>query len=191
MAPEARRAQIVEAAARLILQQRHLPLPLESLAREAGVSKALIYAYFPTQHDLFNAVLDREFAALVAGGVEAASQAPSLEAAALGCGLAYFERVAEAGPVIHIVLRDLFMAQRLCAPLAAFRNRIVRRIARLSRRELQLPAKENIAAISMSLTIPEEAGRLAQAGEMDKERARELCRELILSSLEAFRPRVG
>ncbi|MBP8247021.1 MAG: TetR/AcrR family transcriptional regulator, partial [Phenylobacterium sp.] len=78
-----RRRQIVAAAAALAVEQGFLPLPPERLARAVGVSKALVYGYFPDQHELFNAVLIHEFSALEAAGLEAASQDGPLEATAL------------------------------------------------------------------------------------------------------------
>ena len=191
LAPEARREQIIKAAGRLILQQRHLPLKLDHLAQATGVSKALIYAYFPTQYDLFNAVLEQEFQALAARGIEAASAGRELETAATACALAYFDHVATAGPLIHLIMRDPYLTGHLAAGPARFRDRIVTRLARLARRELKLPAKETIAAITMAITIPDETGRLVYAGEMSLPRGRELCAELIASSVAAFKPRQG
>jgi AcrR family transcriptional regulator len=189
LTPEVRRGQIVEAAAGLVLQQGHLPLPMDALARSAGASKALIYAYFPTQHDLFNALLSREFRALEARGVVEASAQWDLNQAAFDCALLYFEHVASAGPLIHLILRDPYMAGHVAQDVAIFRDRIIRRLARRARGALRLRAKENIAAINMIITIPEEAGRLKYAGDISLDRGRELCRQLMLSSLDAFTPR--
>lgn len=189
LTPEVRREHIVAAAGQLILDQRHLPLPLEALARRAGVSKALVYAYFPTQRDLFNAVLARDFEAMAARGIEAASRRPTLSDAALETALAYYDQVAEAGPLAHIVLRDAYMAGHVSPAAAAFRDSIVRRLARLARRELKVEAKENIAAINLVTTIPEQCGRLVWQGDITPARGRELCAELIRSSLSALRPR--
>jgi len=189
LTPEVRREQIAEAAARLVLDQGHLPLSLEALARSAGVSKALIYAYFPSQHALFNTLLSREFEVLAARGVIDASRGTSLNQASLDCALIYFEHVASTGPLIHIILRDAYMAGHVEAQVAGFRDRIILRIARLARRDLQLSAKENIAAVNLIITIPEEAGRLVHGKELSLERGRSLCRQLLLASLEAFTPR--
>jgi len=189
LAPEVRRDQLIRAAGQLVLRQRHLPLKLEDLAQATGVSKALIYAYFPTQYDLFNALLADEFQALAARGVEAASAGDDLGAAAAACALAYFDHVAAAGPLIHVILRDPYLSGHLAPELAGFRDRIVRRLARLARRDMRLPAKEAVAAITMATTIPEEAGRLVYAGELSHTRGRELCAELVASSVEAFTPR--
>jgi AcrR family transcriptional regulator len=187
--PAERRAEIMTRAAALVLEQGALPVSLDRLAQEVGVSKALIYNYFPTQHDLFNALLGQEFQALRLRGIEAAATLAPVEAAALACAHIYFDHVAERGPVIHLILRDRFMARRLSPDVARFRDRLVLRLARASRRELRLSAKENIAAINLVITIPEEAGRLAYRGDIERERGRDLCGELVLSSLQALSPR--
>jgi len=188
LSAEVRRDQLVQAASRLTLKQGYLPLSLERLASEAGVSKALIYGYFPDQHDLFNAVLAEQFSALQAAGLETASQATELAVAALGCAGIYLRHVARAGPIAHIILRDLYMARRVRPELAAFRNRVARRLARLVRAELRLPPEEAVGAISLVTTIPEETGRLIWQGDLDLESGLALGERLVRSSLAALRP---
>ena len=189
LSPDVRRSQIIDAAAQVTLEQGHLPLPVERLAEYANVSKALVYAYFPTQYDLANAVLERRFAALAVAGIDAASLASPLKAAALETARIYFEDVAAHGPLIHVILRDHFMLGRLDPGLAAMRDRVVRNLARAARRSLRLTARETVAATNMIITIPEQAGRLAYAGEMEPARARDLCAQLIESSVAALTPR--
>jgi AcrR family transcriptional regulator len=188
LSAEVRRDQLIQAASRLLLKQGYLPLPLERLASEAGVSKALIYGFFPDQHDLFNAVLARQFEALADAGLEAASQAETLEDAALACADIYLRHVAQHGPIAHIILRDLYMARRLRPDLAAFRNRIASRLARLTRTELRLPPEEAVGAINLVTTIPEETGRLIWQADLDLEQGLELGARLVRSSLAALRP---
>ena len=71
----AREQQIMEGAAALAVEQGCLPLPLETLGQRVGVSKALVYAYFPTQQDLANMVgscretISRTFNALARKGL--------------------------------------------------------------------------------------------------------------------------
>jgi AcrR family transcriptional regulator len=187
LATNARREQLLDAAAQLIVEQGFLPLPLERLARMAKVSKALIYAYFPTQHDLFNALLTREIGTLKAAGLDAASRRKKLEDAAVDCTMIYFDHVAEHGPLLHILFSDLFMSGRIDRTLLRERDAIARRVARLARRVLGLTAKEAIASVNMVLAMPEEAGTLVFSKEADPGMVRELCRTLTLSALKALK----
>jgi AcrR family transcriptional regulator len=184
---EVRRGQIVDAAAKLLLEQGYLPLPVDGLARMVGVSKALVYRHFPEQGELIDAVLARELGALEAAGIGAAVAGPDLETAALAAGGIYFAHVAHAGPVAHYVLRDLRYRRRVRRDLAARRDKIMRRLARLARREFGLPAREAVAALNLVLAIPEEAGRLVWRGDLPLAAGEELCRRLIGSSLAGLR----
>ena len=64
MAPAARRQQIIQAAVELIVSTGHSGCTLEQVADAAGISKPLIYKYFPKRDDLVKALLEQEFAEL-------------------------------------------------------------------------------------------------------------------------------
>jgi AcrR family transcriptional regulator len=187
LSPQLRRAQILDAAARLVLEQGYLPLPIERLARTAGSSKALIYTYFPTQYDLFNALLERELASLATAGLNTASQVGDLEQAAVLCGMLYFEHVARSGPLVQILTADLYMSghenKRLVGECEALRERL----ARLLHTSTNLPLREAHAAVEMMIAIPLESASLVFAGETPPEMGRQMCHSLLLSSLEALR----
>ena len=103
----------MNAAAKLIVKQGYLPLSIEALARAANASKALVYTYFATQYDLFNRLLQREIAGLAGAGVETAARLSDLEPAAILCGMLYFEYVAQRGPLLHILMTDLYLAEHI------------------------------------------------------------------------------
>jgi AcrR family transcriptional regulator len=184
--PEVRRAQILEAAAKMVVEQGYLPLPLEQLARQAGTSKALIYTYFPTQYALFNAMLEREIHSLALGGLDTASRVDDLEQAAVLCGMLYFEHVARNGPLLNILMTDLYMAGHLDPKVMKVRDELVERLKRLARSKLPLSEREIAAALEMMAAIPDEAGRLVFHNELDQTTARRLCHGLIVSSLKAL-----
>lgn len=58
--PEARQAQILDHAARLVAEDGLSGFSMERVAREAGVSKALVYTYFASQTNLLRALLKRD-----------------------------------------------------------------------------------------------------------------------------------
>lgn len=188
LTPEIRRQQIIAAARTLLLEKGYLPLPMEALAAQAGVSKGLVYGYFPTQHDLFNAMLLEEFAALEEAGLAAALSAPGLAARTQAAAELYLRHVALRGPALHYILRDSYMAGRFDPQARRLRDRILRGFARLARRELRLPPQEAIAAVAMVIAIPEETGRLVWQGELQLPRALEMAGRLVASSISALRP---
>ena len=187
LSPELRRGQIMDAAVKLVVAQGFLPLPIERLAQDAGASKALIYTYFPTQYDLFNTLLERELNALAVGGLDTAARVDNLEQALVLCGMLYFEHVVQYGPLLHILLSDLYMAGHINARITNVADAMSQNLVRLMRASLSLSKKEALAAIEMLASIPEEAGSLAFHGDMEAVNARTLCRELTLSCLQGLR----
>lgn len=57
--PEARRDELLDAGARLFAQRRYDDVLMEDVAADAGVSRALLYRYFPAKRELFAAVYQR------------------------------------------------------------------------------------------------------------------------------------
>lgn len=62
--PQARKAQILDATALLVLEKGLTSLTMADIAAAADVSKALIYAYFPNMTELLHEVYVRETALL-------------------------------------------------------------------------------------------------------------------------------
>ena len=61
LSPEARRAQLLDCARALILEQGLSALTMEKLAQAAGVSNPLIYKYFDTRLQVLQELLMREY----------------------------------------------------------------------------------------------------------------------------------
>ena len=58
LTPETRRAQLLELGKRLFLERSYEDLSMDELAVLGGVSKGLLYHYFPTKRHFYMAVLD-------------------------------------------------------------------------------------------------------------------------------------
>lgn len=106
MAPEERRAQILDTAADLILETGHSGCTLEQVARAAGISKPLIYKYFPKRDDLIRALLDREFSMLRGHGLDAIPKDMRVDRAAgmvIQRALEYYDA---RGPILRLISAD-------------------------------------------------------------------------------------
>lgn len=180
-----RRAEILDAAGRALTDQGFLPIAMEQVAREAGVSKALIYAYFPKPAALYGALLEGALETLAAE--VQAIRAKSFEAEASAAALIYFDEVAEHGARLHLLLTDAFLDGARSVDATALRDAIWLKLLRASRTYVDLPPEERVAAMAILMAIPEELGRLAHRGEIARERARALCKQLIVSSLRGLK----
>jgi TetR/AcrR family transcriptional regulator, fatty acid biosynthesis regulator len=67
LSPEARRAHILDVAAQLIVDEGVSAVSMERLGRDAGISKALCYAYFENRTALLSQLLVREYPAFQGG----------------------------------------------------------------------------------------------------------------------------
>ena len=186
----ARITQILDVADRLVVEAGALPISMKRVGDEMGSSRALVYAYFPDPERLAEAVLERHMERLVEAGLSAAAADGAFAARAQACADLYLRHVAEHGPIVHIVVRDLSrVARRSGAPRPHVG--LLGRLARAARAELQLSAHEALVLLELLVTIPEEAGRLSFEGELDLVAAQALCGRLLASSIDSVRPRVA
>jgi AcrR family transcriptional regulator len=79
-----RRAQLLGLARRAFSEQAYDEVSIDDLAREAKISKGLLYHYFPTKRDLYVAGLTEIANDLVAAITQVPEDAPPLERVRLG-----------------------------------------------------------------------------------------------------------
>ena len=139
LTPAARRDQILDVAARLILEEGLQAATMEQLARSAGISKALVYNYFATRDGLLGALLQREQAELGARGMGAALQAETFPELIAQTTRIYLEHVRDRGPLIAALLGDPATAALMEAESQASRDQTVRYFVRATRRAYGLP----------------------------------------------------
>jgi AcrR family transcriptional regulator len=60
MAPEQRREQLIDAALDVILERGYGGVSIEAIAREAGITRPVVYDHFPNLNRLLHAVIERE-----------------------------------------------------------------------------------------------------------------------------------
>ena len=60
MPPEQRREQLIDAALSVILEQGYGGVSIEAIARQAGVTRPVVYDHFPNLSRLLHALIERE-----------------------------------------------------------------------------------------------------------------------------------
>lgn len=181
---EARASQIAQGAALMLVEQGCLPLPADALSQRIGISKALVYAHFPTQQSLANRIL-RDHLVPVAARIDALLDAAQADLAEL-CAEAYFEHVAAHGPILHILLGDPFLAGGLDPDLASLYGRVMRRLAKALRARFGVAGRDALPALHILAAIPEEAGAMVFKRKLDHELGRTLAVEMTLGGLDGL-----
>lgn len=186
LTPQARVQQILDAASKMVVEQGAFPLHLDILAERIGISKALIYSYFTTQFDLGNALLKQRLDALDEQGLQSAIDVPDWREAASACSDIYHNETAANGPLLHILLSDLFLARNLAPELSARYRRIMARLARRLRAITKLSAAETISALMVTTAIAEEAGTLTNSNRLPPHVAMEVSRAMTIGAVEGL-----
>ncbi len=191
LAPEARRQQILDEAARLILDEGLHAVSMERLARDVGISKGLVYNYFPTRDALLTALLSREQTELRGRGMAEALKAESYVDLIRQTTRLYLEQTRDRGALIAALLSDPSVAKLMEEESRADRDRTVRYFVRATRQAYDLPLPVAIAAVELLSAVTDRAGKLVSERLVDVDSATELCVELItggLAGLNADRP---
>lgn len=184
LTPAARRDQILDVAARLIVEEGLQAATMEQLARSAEISKALVYNYFATRDGLLGALLQREQAELGARGMGAALRAESFPELISQTTQIYLEHVRDRGPLIAALLGDPATAALMEAESRVSRDQTVRYFVRATRRAYGLPLPQAIVAVDLLMAVTDRAGRLVAQGDLDLPTAVDMCLKIALGGLE-------
>lgn len=180
--------QMLDIADRQINASRTGALSMQLVSDEAGVSRALIYAYFPDLPHLLDAVLARHVAKLQAAGIERSAEEGTAIERVRKVADTYLRHSVQHGAAMEYVLREPGIARQLDGQASALRARIMKRLTRALRRELRLSAHEAMVFVQLLEVLPTEGGRLVRDGQLVLEDALEVCHRMLESSIEAVRP---
>jgi AcrR family transcriptional regulator len=113
MVPEARRDLILDVTAQLVTTEGVSAVSMERVGREAQISKALVYNYFPSRNLLLQALLMRENRAYQIQQIKAAETATDLETMVRATTRAYLDQVAAKGVLIERLMGEPAIAEAM------------------------------------------------------------------------------
>jgi len=179
LSPEARKTQILDEAARVVLEEGISAVSMERLARATQVSKALVYNYFQSRETLLASLLHREQQDLDGRGLEKTLVAKTFEDLIRHTTRLYLEHTSERGALMQALLTDPSVARLMEAESAAALERTQRYFVREVRREYDLPLPMAIAAVHLLMALTDRAGKLVAEGKLDIPTAEEMCVQII------------
>ncbi len=186
LSPEVRADLILDCAAKLILEDGFTEISMERVGRGAGVSKALIYNYFPNLTDLLRSLLEREIAALRNRGLAEVKAAGSFEDLIRRTTRMYISHVFERGPLLHRLWKESSVARSVAEVDRAGRDETLRYFVKRARKEYGLPLDVAIAAVDMQMAMTETAAQHLANTNNDVDLATDICVHLLLGGMDAL-----
>lgn len=181
--PDVRRQLILDAAATLVIAEGLTTFSMERIAREAGISKALVYNYFGNQTALLSELLLREYRAFQKAARQAAGTVSGLEAVIRATTRAYLDHIAKRGSLIQRLMREPAIAESLQALEAAARPVTAAFFAELIVKERSIDPDKALLASQLLMGLTGAAGdHLAEAG-ADPDALEQLVVSLIMAAI--------
>lgn len=189
LAPEERASQILDCAARLVLAEGFTEVSMERLGREAGISKALIYNYFPNRNDLLRALLEREIDAMRVRQLGELRVAEDFHDLVRRTTRNYVAHVKERGALLQRLWAEPAVARSVADKHLKGRDETMRYFAKQVSQRYGLPKDVALSAVDMQMAMTEAAAQHLSQSHDDVDFATDICVTLLFGGLEALAKR--
>ncbi|HEX8511523.1 MAG TPA: TetR/AcrR family transcriptional regulator [Allosphingosinicella sp.] len=189
--PLVRRDLILDVAARTVAEEGVSAVTMERLGRDAGISKALVYNYFPNRTALLSELLVREYRVFQAEARQAKEGVEEFPLLVRVTTRAYLRHVAERGVLIQRLMNEPAVSAAIRSVDEEGRQLTVTFFAReiASHYDLSLSASAMAADLLMGLTGA--AGDYLCRTGADLQELEDVVVEMIMAALARLRETSG
>lgn len=180
--PDTRRALILDEAARIVAREGVADLSIELISRQCGISKSLVYNYFPNLTILLQMLLERELRHLRRLQFEAVERAETLEMLVRSVTHVYLRYISERGLIIERLQNEPSVSH-IHDPTGYGRDAAVDYLASIIGPHLALPNEVIRAATDISFGLPAFAGSYLLRHDTPLELVEDLTVTMIMGSL--------
>jgi AcrR family transcriptional regulator len=183
-----RRAQLIALGLQFFSGRAYDEVPIEDLAREAGISKGLLYHYFPTKRDFYVATV-REAARQLLDRTRPDEHLPPLERLRAGVD-AYLAYVEQHGPAYTALLRGgIGSDAEVAAVIEGTRTEFLARLLEGLDRGAQIEPRLRLLLRGYIGFIEAASLEWVERRDLDRAELRDLLADLFPTTLDmAFRP---
>jgi AcrR family transcriptional regulator len=183
LSPEARISEILDHTAVIVSSEGVAAVSMEKIGKAAGISKSLVYSYFPSITDLLKKLLHRELKELRAKQTEAAENADTFEQLVRAVTRVYLLHIEERGLIIYRLLSEPSVAEG-AGPTHYGREAAVHYLADIVHKVFDLPMHVAIAATDISFGLPDAAGHFLDRKKADRQMIEDLTVSMIIGSVK-------
>ncbi|MEH6593365.1 MAG: TetR/AcrR family transcriptional regulator [Halioglobus sp.] len=184
--PEARKEMILDHAAKFIAADGVSALSMERLGKEAGISKSLVYAYYPSMTELLQALLKREYGLLREQQVIAADSAGTFEQLVRRITRSYLAYIEDRGLLLERLMAEPSVAS-LGDPTEFHRSTAVNHIAKIVADTFDIDIEIAIPVCDISFGMPAAAGNYLIHNQADRQTTEDITVTMIVGSVEAIK----
>jgi TetR/AcrR family transcriptional regulator, fatty acid biosynthesis regulator len=185
LSPNARKSMIMDHAAKLIAAEGVSAVTMERLGKEAGVSKALVYNYYPSVTLVLQDLLTREYRHLRKLQFDAAESGKTLEQLVRRVTHVYLVYIREHGPLIDRLAAEPSVANN-GDPTEYSRDSAVEYIAKIFSENFEIDMDIALPIVDISYGLPAAAGHYITRHDTALQEIEDITVIMILGSLEAI-----
>jgi AcrR family transcriptional regulator len=181
LAPSERQSLILDHTAEIIAREGVSALSMDRIGREAGISKSLVYNYFPNMTDLLRQLLQREWRRLRRLQAEAAEKAETFEGLVRAVTHVYLKYIDERGMLIERLQSEPSVSA-IHDPTEFSRDQAVGYLAEIVTENFGLPPEIARAATDISFGLPAAAGAYLQQRKLSREQLEDMTVTMIMGT---------
>ena len=189
--PEVRKNIILDKTAALIAKEGVSAVSMERVAREAGVSKPLVYVYFPNQKTLLRELLVRDQHRLIDMQTVAVEGATDFENYIRRTTKTYLKHIDETGDHIQRLMKEPSVAAVFEEFDRKDRQRVVEKLSQKVAETFDIPSKTAALATEIAMGMTGTAGDMLVRGVASRKRIEEITVALALGSVNAMSREFG
>jgi AcrR family transcriptional regulator len=186
LAPQERQSLILDHTAEIVARDGVSTLSMDSISRQAGISKSLVYNYFPNVTDLLRQLLQREWRRLRRLQAEAAEKAETFEGLVRAVTHVYLKYIDERGLLIERLQAEPSVSA-IHDPTEFGRDSAVDYLADIVADHFGLPIDIAKAATDISFGLPAAAGAYLLQRKMSRKELEDLTVTMILGTLNELK----
>ncbi len=179
--PEKRRELILDHTADIVAREGFATLTVDQIGREAGISKSLVYAYFPNLTELLRELYKREMRRLRKLQAAAAANATTFEELVRSVTHEYLKYFDERGLIIERLQAEPSVSE-MHDPTEYGREAAVEYLAEIVITHFDLPRDIARAATDISFGLPASAGSYLHRHNLDLKSLEDITVSMIIGT---------
>lgn len=182
LSPEVRKHLILDHAAEVVKTEGVSALSMERLGQEAGISKSLVYAYYPSMKELLQTLLKREYKSLRIRQAKSAEGAETFEQLVRQTTKAYLSYIDERGLILDRLAAEPSLSDH-GDPTEYSRITAVEFIANIVHEHFGIDMKIALIAIDISFGIPAAAGHYLTRHDVSRQTVEDITVAMMIGSI--------